>query len=48
MRSRPQGCGHSLEGYGLDYNTGTETILLQLFGHPETSEWFSIHSYIIF
>ena len=30
------------------YRNGIERILLQLFEHPETSEWFSIISSVIF
>jgi len=30
------------------YKDRVETKLLQLFAHPENSEWFSIISYIIF
>jgi len=30
------------------YQDQLETNLLQLFGHPESSEWFSIISVIIF
>jgi len=32
----------------MAYQDRIETNLLQLFAHPETSEWFSIISGIIF
>jgi len=35
-------------GNFMVYQDRTETYLLQLFTHPESSEWFSIISGIIF
>jgi len=38
----------SIIGNFMAYQDRIETNLLQLFAHPETSEWFSIISGIIF
>jgi len=38
----------SIIGNFMVYQDWLETNLLQLFGHPENSEWFSIISVIIF
>jgi len=39
---------NSFMGNFMVYQDQLETNLLQLFGHPESSEWFSIISVIIF
>jgi len=39
---------NSIIGNFMVYQDRPETNLLQLFGHPEYSEWFSIISVIIF